>query len=90
MYVYLRTSLTYKNVLANLELDNAHLLKILVKLAKFTKKILNLSSFNSTQFQFEYTLFHSNKKIRKPTFRLPKGPKIMFKGSVFRLFSLND
>ena len=52
--VYLQASLKYKNVLAKLELDYAHLLKNLVKNAKFIKKIVNLlSTLNSTQFQFE-------------------------------------
>ena len=52
--VYLQPSLMYKNVLAKFELDYAHLLKSLVKNAKFIKKNLNLlSSINSTQFQFE-------------------------------------
>ena len=52
--VYLQVSLMYINALAKLELDYAHLLKHLVKNAKFIKKILNLlSSLNSTQFQFE-------------------------------------
>ena len=52
--VYKQASLTYTNVLAKLELDYAHLLKILVKNAKFIKIIVNLlSTLNSTQFQFE-------------------------------------
>ena len=53
-FVYLKASLTYKNVLSKLELDYTHLLKIMVKNAKFIKKILNLlSSLNSTQFHIK-------------------------------------
>ena len=41
--VYLQAFLTWKNLLAKLKLQYAHLLKFLVKNAKFVKRILNPS-----------------------------------------------
>ena len=72
--MYLQAFLTYKNLLAKLKLQYAHLLKFLVKNAKFVKRILNPSfnfKFNSISI---FTQTTKNIEYR-PKFRLPKGPK---------------
>ena len=45
--MYLQALLTYKNVLAKLELDCEHLLNILVKNGIFIKRIINKGSYMS-------------------------------------------
>ena len=88
--MYLQASLTYSNVLAKLELDYAHLLRILVKNAKFIKKILTFFHLKILiNFSLNERCFTQTTKIwnRSQNSVYLRGLKIMLKLQFLRIFS---